>query len=113
MKDILKYIPGFRTEKRWKKIIAIIGYLFMLLILFLSDGITNGDKIVTFIERFLCLSIPFILITNIGDIRNKLPLFKSKRKGNIIIGMILSVLFISIILAGLPRFYSHNLNKKN
>lgn len=106
MKEILKHVPGFRTNRKWKKVIAIIGYLFMILILFMSEGVTFGDKMVTFVERLLFLSVPFVLIANIGNIRNKLPLYKSKKKGNTVIGTILTIIFVSIILASMPNLYS-------
>ena len=49
MKDIFKYIPGFRTDKKWKKVIAIIYYIFCLFMLLAGVG------------AFLILaSIPFI-----------------------------------------------------
>lgn len=62
MKDILKYIPGFRTEKKWKKIVAIIYYLFCLFILI--DGISSF---------LIVASIPIIIfaIASFGKHINK------------------------------------------
>ncbi|MBU3190448.1 hypothetical protein K9O30_14765 [Clostridium bowmanii] len=65
-----------------------------------------GYKIITFIERFLFLFIPFILIANVGGIRNKLQLFKSRKKSNKAIGTLLVIIFMSIIFVNLPNFYS-------
>ena len=106
MKENLKYVPGFRTNKTWKKIIAIIGYLLMILVLFASTGVTFGDKVLTLIERVLLIFVPFVLITNLGGVRNKLPLYKSKKKSKTIIGAILTITVISIIIANLPKLYS-------
>jgi len=106
MKENLKYVPGFRTNKKWKKIVAIIGYLLMILVLFVSTGVTFGDKVLTLIERVLLISVPFVLITNLGGVRNKLPLYKSKKKSKTIIGTILTFTIISIIIAILPNLYS-------
>ena len=62
MKDILKYIPGFRTDKTWKKVVAIIYYVFCLLMLISGIGV------------FLIMtSIPFIIfaIASLVKHRNK------------------------------------------
>ena len=63
MKDILKYIPGFRTDKKWKKIIAIIYYLFCIL-----ESFQGG-----FSGFLLLVSIPFIIhsIVEFIKYRNK------------------------------------------
>lgn len=65
MKDILKYIPGFRTEKKWKKIVAIIYYLFCLFILI--DGISSF---------LIVTSIPIVIfaIVSVGKHINKIAL---------------------------------------
>ena len=60
MKDIFKYIPGFRTDKKWKKVIAIIYYLFCLLMLMAGIG------------AFLIMtSIPFILFAILSLIKHR------------------------------------------
>ena len=38
-------IPGFRSDKRWKKVIATIGYLFIALIIYsIAKGGNNGTS---------------------------------------------------------------------
>jgi len=60
MKDILKYIPGFRTNKKWKKVIAIIYYIFCLLLL------TSG-----FGTFLIMVSIPFIVFALSRGLKQK------------------------------------------
>ena len=60
MKAVLKYIPGFRSDKMWKKVIAIIYYLFCLLMLVAGIG-----------PLLIMLSIPFILLAIIGLIKHR------------------------------------------
>lgn len=61
LKNILKYIPGFRTGQKWKMIIALIYYLIALL------DLTNGFNL--FLIRFI---MPFIFFSfvNIFKLRN-------------------------------------------
>ena len=106
MKGFLTHVPGFRTNKRWKKIVAIIGYFFMIITLFTSTGVTVGDKILTLLQSVLLIYVPFILITNVGNVRNKLPLYKSKKKNRTIVGVSLTVIIVSTIIAILPQLYS-------
>ncbi len=82
MKDFLKYIPGFRSDKRWKKVIAVIYYLFSLLMLVAEIGLS-----------LFLLGMPF-LIFSIVD------LFKSKKQNKPIktaaIGLVISLLVTSV-----------------
>ena len=67
MKNILKYIPGFRSKKKWKMIVAIIYYLIFLSIAFID------------ISGFIIMiSLPFIIF-------NLISLFKKRDKQTIII----------------------------
>lgn len=60
MKNLLNYVPGFRTGRTWKKVVASIYYLFCLLISFAGIG-----------AFLICASIPIILFSVIRLIRNK------------------------------------------
>ncbi|MFT5871802.1 MAG: hypothetical protein ACI8WT_000723 [Clostridium sp.] len=62
MKNILQYLPGFRTNKKWKKVIASIYYVLCLLML--TSGI--GVFLTT-------ISLPFIIfsIKDVTKQRNK------------------------------------------
>lgn len=69
MQDILKFIPGFRSDKKYKKIIALIYYVFFLIGLFTDVGL-----------GLFFLSMPFIFFYTIGvfkDRKKSLPLKKS------------------------------------
>ncbi|MFF2909183.1 hypothetical protein [Paenibacillus sp. NPDC057934] len=101
-------IPGFRTGRLWKKIIASIAYLVFLFFSFmmiLGSGDPQASSKDNMISRWenisivcLLIIIPFILITNLGNIRKFLPLFKSKSIGKKIIAWVISfvILFIGM-----------------
>lgn len=91
----IKMIPGFRSGVWWKKLTAIIGYILLAMCLFINSTVSVGDYLLSFLERFLVLSVPYILVFNIGGIRNKLPLGRSKNRRVSFIGAILfSVLWM-------------------
>lgn len=73
MKEILKKIPGFRSEKIWKKVIASIYYLISIWMLFEGLG-----------YFLFYISLPFILF-------NTIDLIKHKRNGVPILGVSISV----------------------
>lgn len=60
MRDILKYIPGFRSGTNWKKIIASLYYLFALLMLTAGPG-----------AFLFFLAAPFFISSTIDLIRKK------------------------------------------
>lgn len=70
MKDILKYIPGFRSNHKWKMIIALIYYL--ICITFLGAGI----GMFLFSE-----AIPFVIF-------NAIKAFKFRKKEAVILAII-------------------------
>lgn len=67
---MLRKIPGFRSGKIWKMTIAILGYLILISLLFMVEGITVGDKIIDFIKNLIYLGTIYILVFNIGGIWN-------------------------------------------
>lgn len=60
METLLKHVPGFRSKKKWKMIIASIYYLCTL--------VTLSESIPLFI---LSLSYPFIFFSFVGIIKTK------------------------------------------
>lgn len=60
-KSIFKYIPGFRSNKIVKRVIASIYYLFCILTIFISRNI--GD---VFLSLFLIIG--FVLVCHIIDL---------------------------------------------
>ncbi len=65
-------IPGFRTGKKWKKAIAVIGYTLMILatLLFLYDAAVKGGAIGIWAEAIamiLAIWLPFLICSNWGD----------------------------------------------
>ncbi|QHW30828.1 hypothetical protein GZH47_08165 [Paenibacillus rhizovicinus] len=99
-------IPGFRTGRLWKKIAACAGYAVLLfaamaLILGSQDSsASSADNRISMWENISILLfviiLPFALITNVGKIRSKLPLFRSSRTGLKITGWIAAVLVLFV-----------------
>lgn len=90
MVNIINYIPGFRSNKGWKKIIAIIYYVLVAL-MFLFDW-TVG---------LFMLSGPFMIL-------NFIDLFRIKRKGipayKVVVPLLFSfVLAITAVSVGVSR----------
>lgn len=79
MSKFLSYIPGFKTDTNWKKVTAIIYYLFCLMGIF-----TNG-----FGAFLIIVTIPFILFAIIG-------IFKDKSKRKAVIIFLCGILLFSI-----------------
>ena len=74
MKNVLNYVPGFRSNKVWKKIIAIIYYLISLMFLTQSFG-----------AFLICATLPFLIFGIIDTIRNKNKIAKVILLGSVII----------------------------
>jgi chemotaxis protein histidine kinase CheA len=105
-KKIISVIPGFRTGRLWKKIIACIVYPILCIIILVSilggdaASVSSLDKTISTWEDialilFLVL-IPFILITNTGGIRSNLPLFRSTSLFKKIMAWTLSLVIVFI-----------------
>lgn len=84
--EILKYIPGFRSDKTWKKIVAIVYYVFIL-----------SSREIDFI---ICgISIPFFIFSIIDLVRSRKS---STSKRPMLIAFALSLAFI--LLTGIPMY---------
>lgn len=119
-------MPGFRTRTPWKQVAALIGYpiLFVLIYVYMSyqmnhvasarDGILLG--IHNFVVVLCMIILPFILITNIKDIRNKLPLFKENNIGRRFAGTALTVFLLftvmGVLTTSVSKFYSEEFVEK-
>ena len=103
-------IPGFRSGKTWKKIIATLGYLLFLIIIAFYPAVTLRDKILVIVPLIFLFGIPFVLITNLGSIRSKLPLFKKGKLSYTVLGWTLSLIFtfvlVSAVAAATNNFHS-------
>lgn len=86
----LNKVPGFRSNVTWKKVVAIIGYVCIVLALFVPfNAETVGDYWVSFFERLIFIAVPFVLLLNVGNIRSKLPICKSSKAKISLAGAIL------------------------
>ena len=88
---MLKKVPGFRTGEKWKKIVSLIGHVFMLLLIISSfSGITAGDKLINGVRMMFFVLIPYVLFTNFGNIRERIPFLKKEGRtiGKIIMGTV-------------------------
>ncbi|MBC2191011.1 serine/threonine protein kinase [Listeria sp. FSL L7-0229] len=77
-----KHIPGFRTGKPWKMVVAVLGYVFMAVGLFSPPA--DDSKMthtVNFFNNFLLIVPAFVIFTNLCGIWSKLPLLKSSSPG--------------------------------
>ena len=96
-------IPGFRTNKRWKKIIAVIAYVYIVIATLGAmtplDYGNETDKILQSVEGLVMslfvFVIPMIVITNFMGIRDKLPLFKRHKLVSTIVA---SFILVNVLL---------------
>ncbi|MBC1482113.1 protein kinase [Listeria sp. FSL L7-1485] len=96
-----RHIPGFRTGRTWKTVIAVFGYIFILFGLFSAPA--EGVKIshtVNFFGNFLLIIPAFVLLTNLCGIWTKLPLLKSPSIIKRILGLIV-YLFICMMISSI------------
>jgi hypothetical protein len=103
-------VPGFRTNKTWKKVMAGIFYGISLLVnvALLIGMFGSQDSRITslqvFISWLLVVTIPFIIATSFLGLGKRLPLFRSRRVVTKILAWAISLplLFVgSIIVFGL------------
>ena len=120
-REVLKYVPGFRSNNKYKKALSIVGHLglllfTLLLIVFVNeDGITKQDQrislMINSIMYLFFIVIPYIIIANPFYLKKYIPIFNMKNK---IIGNILGVCLLApmtVLLCGctmnaLERNYS-------
>lgn len=108
-RSFLLYVPGFRSGQLWKKLVAIPFYLavsFAIFLIFISGNPYTElpqDNIVSIVEKILIvlflLIIPFVLLTNIGNIRNHLPLIRHKKYGVKASGWVIILLVIIVTVS--------------
>ena len=96
IKVILGKIPGFRTGHKWKMALAVIGYWMIIIILADAEGVTFRDKLAEILEMLIVIGIPFVLITNLGNVRSKLPLYKKKKLIATALGVFVTFLIIGM-----------------
>lgn len=89
---VLRCIPGFRTWMLWKMLIALIMYAIYvpLMILFVT---WSKKTIFTILGEILIFIIPFVLITNLCGIRQKIS---PKPAISITLAVVLSFIFLMI-----------------
>jgi len=103
-------IPGFRTKKMWKKIIAIIIYYIWLfwtfpyLISFISflGNPEDTETLITFTELFClttgCLLVPFLLMSNYVYFTERIPIIRRFPKYlKALVRFILSIFVVIIV----------------
>ncbi|MFD1900184.1 serine/threonine-protein kinase [Enterococcus termitis] len=90
-----KYVPGFRTNYLWKKIIAVVYYLFIGIgfpqDLLKKQGLNN--QLIAVVEDLILFILPIFLFTNFMNFHEKLPLLKSKNSIFKGLGYVLLVFF--------------------
>lgn len=119
-------MPGFRTGTPWKQVLAMIGYPVLMVITYVylsfqmnyvstfRDGILLGINNLVVV---LCMIlIPFILITNLKNIRKRLPLFKQSSLSRQLIASTITIIILfsitGIVTTTIDNFYSNSFNQK-
>lgn len=117
-----KRIFGFRSQKIWKKIIAVVYYFIGLLMVFavLTDwtvDISLKDTILVKVSDFFTLLIyfsPFLVLSDFSkDIRSKVPLLKDNKKGKTFLFFVILIIVIPIISNSITdTFHSEEYKEK-
>ena len=110
-------VPGFRSNIRWRKITAIVGYVLMLM--FTVEPLSHcGRNLMAWlldgIAVFIYVWIPFLLATNFGRWDRRIwPFCKMPKEVTVAIRVIGSVMafyygvllenYVRYVLLGLPR----------
>lgn len=84
----LSKVPGFRTNKSWKKILAIAFYMliFIVLIAVISSmdytNMTSKDILLQLVQSIsmiiVTFGMPYIALTDVFNIRNRIKFFTNK-----------------------------------
>lgn len=85
-KEILKYIPGFRSNKKIKKIISSIYYLFWILLMFMANSM--GEIFLS-----IMMMIIFVLACSIIDL-----LVKKEKRNLKSFGFNIGLPFVAVIV---------------
>lgn len=87
---IRHYVPGFRTNQLWKKVIACFGYLciFLLYSIMLSRG-TPLDRFLEGITYTVLFIFPLIILTNFLSIKKWIPFIHSNKLWAVCCGWLL------------------------
>lgn len=85
MKNVLEYVPGFRSNKKWKKVVASIYYAIAIITLFTSGF---GSLLTT-------VAIPFILFTGIRVVKHR-----DKSVEFVLVGSIVLFIFGAVLSSG-------------
>ena len=111
-RSLAKMIPGFRTGKWYKKILAIICYSFLLisLIIVVQDQDTMLDIIENIIIWVSVFLLPFLLLTNVGYFDRRIRFLRLMSKRNAFftrIGLSLISWWIYILFVILKDVFSN------
>ena len=117
-----KRIFGFRSQKIWKKIIAVLYYFIGLLMVFavLTDwtvDVSLKDTILVKVSDFFTLLIyfsPFLVLSDFSkEIRSKVPLLKENKKGKTFLFFVILIIVIPIISNSITdTFHSEEYKEK-
>lgn len=105
-KNIIKEIPGFRTGTKWKKIFATLIYLSLIILIIGISGVTLRDSLVLKLEFLILVGMPFALITNVGNLRNRLPIFNKKSIKFNVLGAFIAFVIMGVAVSTLNNLKS-------
>lgn len=93
-------IPGFRTNKKWKKIIASLFYFIIVFLITIvtiggiEEYYTSRDKMLLLLENigfiFIIVGAPYIILTDVFRWSKKIKFFANKR-------ILFTIVFLPII----------------
>lgn len=97
---IITRIPGFRSNIYWKKIIALFGYLFILLcyIILASTKGNAIDRLLECVNFTIMMIAPLFFFLNFLGVQDRLPFFRSPKRSSKIIGYLLFIVVWFIIV---------------
>lgn len=99
---ILKYIPGFRRGNILFMIVSSIWYLFLVFGLFVFK---NTNELITNIILIITLLSLFLIYTNFLNIKDKLPIIRSKKIAIKIFGYLLYTTSMLLLCGGLMTLF--------
>lgn len=93
------YVPGFRTEQQWKRIVASVSYAILVIGIVgnVTDQSETSLKVKKLLDYFFILIFPLLLGTNFLNFQKSLPLLSSDKKGYRYIGYGLLFLFWFVV----------------
>ncbi len=99
--------PGFRRNKTWHKVVAVVGYIYIVMgcvIVVVESSVDLASFLLECIAMFLFWIVPTMLITNFGRLDSRNSLY-AKIPKVIRVGIRVVLAFIFVIIGTLLHMY--------